>query len=132
MAHTEGGSAKRPNNLEFLLRTLAGFMVHPNVGAVLAVDEGDEAVTNEDLRRYLEANHYPLADLPHRFLTLSDGFEASLARAESVVREWIPLVSAMPRTNQPLSELKIALQCGGSDAFPVSPAIRWPPGWPVR
>jgi altronate dehydratase len=117
VAHTEGGSADRPNNLEFLLRTLAGFMVHPNVGAVLAVDEGDEAVTNDDLRRYLEANHYPLADLPHRFFTLSDGFEASLARAESVVREWIPQVSALPRTDQPLSELKIALQCGGSDAF---------------
>ena len=38
VAHTEGGSRSEPNNRELLLRTLAGFMVHPNVGAVLAVD----------------------------------------------------------------------------------------------
>jgi hypothetical protein len=37
VAHTEGGGDERPNNLDLLLRTLAGFMVHPNVGAVLAV-----------------------------------------------------------------------------------------------
>ncbi|HEX2621619.1 MAG TPA: UxaA family hydrolase, partial [Phototrophicaceae bacterium] len=32
-AHTEGGNAQ-PNNLDLLLRTLAGFAVNPNVGAV--------------------------------------------------------------------------------------------------
>ncbi|MEC7287966.1 MAG: UxaA family hydrolase, partial [Verrucomicrobiota bacterium] len=36
VAHTEGGSRSEPNNRALLLRTLAGFMVHPNVGAVLA------------------------------------------------------------------------------------------------
>ena len=39
VAHTEGGAGP-PNNRELLLRTLAGFVVHPNVGAVLAVDRG--------------------------------------------------------------------------------------------
>ena len=37
IAHTEGGNRSEPNNRELLLRTLAGFMVHANVGAVLAV-----------------------------------------------------------------------------------------------
>ena len=46
VTHTEGGSGARLNNLDFILRTLAGFMVHANVGAVLAVDFGSEAVTN--------------------------------------------------------------------------------------
>ena len=32
VAHTEGGH-QNPNNRELLLRTLAGFMAHPNVGA---------------------------------------------------------------------------------------------------
>ena len=37
VAHTEGGH-DNPNNTESVLRTLAGFIVHPNVGAVLCVD----------------------------------------------------------------------------------------------
>ena len=52
VAHTEGGEGRTPNNLDLLLRTLSGFMVNPNVGAVLAIDGGDEgAVANGALRR---------------------------------------------------------------------------------
>ena len=36
VTHTEGGGNRQPNNLEFVLRSLAGFIVHPNIGAVLA------------------------------------------------------------------------------------------------
>ncbi len=117
VAHTEGGSADTPNNLEFLLRTLAGFMIHPNVGAVLALDQGDEAVTNERLRRFMEEHDYPLAAVPHTFLTLDGSFQENLARGESIIRGWLPEVDATPRTRESLSNLKIALQCGGSDAF---------------
>ena len=42
IAHTEGGGEATPNNLQLVLRTMAGLMVHPNVGAVLAVDSGSE------------------------------------------------------------------------------------------
>ena len=38
IAHTEGGGPGEPNNSAEVLRALAGFLVHPNVGAVLAVD----------------------------------------------------------------------------------------------
>ncbi|HEY8287052.1 MAG TPA: UxaA family hydrolase, partial [Chloroflexota bacterium] len=106
-----------PNNVEFLLRTLAGFMAHPNVGAVLAVDEGDEAVNNQRVQRFLAEHGYPLAAVPHHFLSLGEGFQASLTRGEAIIAEWVPLVDAATRTEEPLSELKIALQCGGSDAF---------------
>ncbi len=34
-----------------------------------------------------------------------------------MVKAWVPEISALQRTPQPLSELRIALQCGGSDAF---------------
>ncbi len=117
VTHTEGGGAAEPNNIEFLLRTLAGFMVHSNVGAVLAVDQGDEAVNNARLQRFMEEHDYPLAAVPHYFLSLSDGFQANLARGQAILEEWVPLVNAMPRGSEPLSALKIALQCGGSDAF---------------
>jgi altronate dehydratase len=116
VAHTEGG-AERPNNLALLLRTLAGFVVHPNVGAVLVVDQGDEAVTGALLREYLATYDYPLADVPHRFVTLRDRFEDDLARGVALIKRWLPEVAASPRTRQPLAAVKLGLQCGGSDAF---------------
>lgn len=116
LSHTEGGTGD-PNNLDLLLRTLAGFAVHPNVGAVLIVDYGDEALTGGMLRRYMLDNGYPLDDVPHRFVTLRDTFEADLARGEALVEGWLSSVAATDRTAQPLSTLKLGLQCGGSDAF---------------
>jgi len=116
VAHTEGGHDD-PHNTEFVLRTLAGFAVHPNVGAVLCVDYGVEPVTNALLQAYLADNDYPLDAVPHEFLTLTDGFQTSLERAEGIVRGWLEEVNATARGLTPLSELKLALQCGGSDAF---------------
>jgi altronate dehydratase len=115
-AHTEGAHP-HPNNLEILLRTLAGFMVNPNVGAVLAVDYGVEPVTNVMLRDWLQAHNYPVDDLPHHFLSLTGGFQENLAKGEQIVRGWLEAVNATPRTEESVANLKIALQCGGSDAF---------------
>ena len=117
IAHTEGGGTERPNNLDFVLRTLGGFFVHPNVGAVLAVDVGNEAVTNHLLHAFMCANNYPLNELTHEFLGMTGSFEEALARGESIVRGWLPEVDQCRRTTQPLEKLRIALQCGGSDAF---------------
>ncbi len=47
VAHTEGGEDRTPNNLDLLLRTLSGFMVNPNVGAVLALDDGGRGGRHE-------------------------------------------------------------------------------------
>ncbi|MDQ3397740.1 MAG: UxaA family hydrolase, partial [Deinococcota bacterium] len=109
-------NGERPNNLELLLRTLAGFIVHPNVGAVLIVDDGAGAVTNPMLRTFLKEHAYPLHDVPHRFLTLGS-FEAGLEQGEATVKNWLEAVNATQRTQEPADQLKIALQCGGSDAF---------------
>ena len=116
VAHTEGGH-QNPNNRELLLRTLAGFMAHPNVGAVVALDFGGEAVTNADLRRYMLDNDYPLAHVLHRFHSLSTSFDANVAWFRDLLADWLPRVNQLERSAQPLSALKIALQCGGSDAF---------------
>ena len=117
VTHTEGGSGRTPNNRDFLLRTLAGFMVHPNVGAVLAVDYGTEETGNNTLREFMRAGDYPLQDVTHSFFTIQGGFEDEVNRACEQVAMWLPQVNAVPRTPQPLKHLKLALQCGGSDAF---------------
>ncbi len=117
IAHTEGGGTEEPNNTTEILRALAGFIVHPNVGAVLAVDYGVEPVTNARLQAFMREHRYPLADVPHQFLTLDRGLAAGLADGEQLVRGWLPDVAAQRRTGEPLSGLRVALQCGGSDAF---------------
>lgn len=127
IAHTEGDSSN-PNNRALLLRTLAGFMVNPNVGAVLMVDYGIEPITNAILRDYMVAQGYALDAVPHQWLSLRGGFQENLAKGEAIVREWLPMVNATPRTAESLAHLKIALQCGGSDAFSGisgNPLIGW-------
>lgn len=117
LAHTEGGGPEEPNNSREVLRALAGFIVHPNVGAVLAVDEGSEPISNQRLQAFMTENGYALDDVPHAFLSLRDGLAATLAKGETIVRGWLPVIAAQVRTPEPLSELRVALQCGGSDAF---------------
>jgi altronate dehydratase len=117
IAHTEGGGPDQPHNTAEVLRCLAGFMTHPNVAAVLAVDHGVEPITNTLLRDFMEKRGDPLADVPHHFLTLSGGLAAGLGEGERIVRAWLPAAHALARTAEPIAALRIALQCGGSDAF---------------
>ncbi len=117
VAHTEGGGTREPNNALEVLRALAGFVVHPNVGAVLAVDHGIEPITNARLRAFLLERNYPLAEVRHAFFSVTQAHDDALAAAEAIVRPWIADVASDARTARPLSELRLALQCGGSDAF---------------
>jgi altronate dehydratase len=117
VAHTEGGGPGEPNNTAEVLRALAGFMVHPNVGAVLALDLGVEPITNARLQAFMHEHGHPLEHVRHAFLSVGDGLAAGLARGEAIVRGWIDAVQADVRTDEPLAGLRIALQCGGSDAF---------------
>jgi altronate dehydratase len=128
VAHTEGGEGRTPNNLEILLRTLSGFAVHPNVGAVLVIDEDEGAVTGRMLHSFMEEHGYPIGDVPHRFMSLGRSFRLDLEKGEDIVRAWLPEVDAARRAPEPLSGLKLALQCGGSDAFSgvsANPLIGW-------
>ncbi len=129
VAHTEGATA-HANNQELVLRTLAGFMVHPNVAAVLAVDYGDGAVNNLGLEAMMREAGYPLSAVAHHFLTLDPhaDFSAELGRGEAIVRDWLPEVATMRRSAESVRHLKIALQCGGSDAFSGisgNPLVGW-------
>lgn len=117
VAHTEAGENHPPNNLHFLLAALAGFLVHPNVGAVMLVDEPDGVVTADTVRRYMRERGYPQITVPHAFLTRRGAFSDDVDRAAAVVASWLEPVAAQRRTEQPLADLRVALQCGGSDAF---------------
>ena len=117
VTHTEGGATLRPNNLDLVLRALGGFMVHPNVGAVLAVDDDAGPVTNAALRADMVTRGYPLASVPHAFLSVGAAFEAGLAEGERLAEALLEPLLRDVRTSQSAAHLALALQCGGSDAF---------------
>ncbi|WP_228265817.1 UxaA family hydrolase [Microlunatus elymi] len=117
VAHTEAGEDTRPNNADFVLAVLAGTLVHPNVGAVLLVDDPGAVITSKDVNQFMAARNYPAVTIPCAAFTRRGGFEDDLARAAEIVDPWLPQVLQARRTPQPLSALKIGLQCGGSDAF---------------
>lgn len=117
VAHTEGGEDGTPNNLQFLLATLAGFVLNANVGAVLIVDTEDDVVSGQRIQEFMAEQGYPPIRVPHAFFTRSAGFEADLSTAGRLIEPWLPVVAAQRRTEVPLADLWIGLQCGGSDAF---------------
>lgn len=130
VVHTESGTG---NNAALFRRTLAGFIVHPNIAGALVVSRSFDAFTSLDLESYMRSSKGEedgasdfcglLDSTPHYFLTMGSGlsFEEQL---DCVVRTMhshiLPAASApenCTRTPAPLSELRVALQCGGSDAF---------------
>lgn len=125
VTHTEGGATVKPNNLDFVLRTLAGFMVHPNVGAVLTVDYGAGAYGNADLERFMRQGDYAVDDVLHAFVGIDRDRYSELARNSAIIESWLPAVNACERSAQPMSYLKVALQCGGSDVFSGNALAGW-------
>ncbi len=117
VTHTEGGGGQRPNNLDFVLRTLAGFMLHANVGAVLVVDYATGSFDNNSLRDFMASGGYAVDDVTHAFMDLAADRETELERAVGTVRGWLPEVNSCERTTETAANLRLALQCGGSDAF---------------
>jgi len=117
VTHTEGGGKERPHNLDFILRTLAGFCVHGNTGAVLVLDHCSGAYDLGGLETFMHAEGYRLDHVPHAFVSAQGSFSTAMDRAMAAVQDLWPQATAAQRSEQPLSGLRLALQCGGSDAF---------------
>ena len=115
VAHTEGSAANSPNNREMLLRTLAGLITHPNVGAALVLESRGDSISSQELRDFM-ADDYALDAMPHAFLDIAPTAKL-IARGQAIITDWLPRVDAELRSPQPVSGLNIAMQCGGSDAF---------------
>ena len=62
VSHSEGGDAcgssgghHDHNNLSFVLSVLSGWASHPNVAAVLAVEDADASLTWEQVQKHADA-----------------------------------------------------------------------------
>ncbi len=105
-----GGEAYR-----VIERTLAGYAVSPNLGAVLLVGLGCEAMQIALLKE-----DFDLAESPRfRSFAIQDegGTRRAIAEGIAAVEAMLPVADAARRTTVPASALTVGLQCGGSDAL---------------
>jgi altronate hydrolase len=104
-----------------LQRTLAGMARNPNVGAYILVGLGCEVNQVGDLVHNYNMARNGHGDFDERapLLTIQDegGIRKTVAAGVAAVEALLPHVDQAVRTPQPLSELMIALQCGGSDGW---------------
>lgn len=117
VTHTEGGTGRRENNHQLVIRTLAGFAVNPNVGAAIIVNHPESSIENAEVLEALNNLPLPSTSYTVRYFTatgnLSEDIDGVVATANSVVSR----VKRSERENAPISALRLAMQCGGSDAF---------------
>lgn len=100
---------------DLLRRTLWGTAANPNFGAVLLVGLGCEVIQSAQL-----AKDFGLQGREDfRTFTIQDvgGTRKAVERGVEALRELLPVAAAATRTECPVSELRLGLQCGGSDAW---------------
>lgn len=116
LAHGTGcGMAASGRGYDILENVLWGSATHPNVGAAVFVGLGCEVM---QIGRMQSRFGSVGTDRLHA-LTIQDsgGTLATIAAIKSHVADILPRVNAISRSPQPMSALRIGLQCGGSDGF---------------
>lgn len=112
-AHGSGcGMASSGHGPEMLERVLLGVASHPNVGAAMFVGLGCEVM---QLARFKAR----IGDARFFGLTIQEagGTRATIERIKAHLREILPVVNEATRVPCPVSDLRIGLQCGGSDGL---------------
>jgi len=118
VAFTHGtgcGMAASGEGYDLLQRTLWGHAANPNTGGALMIGLGCEVF---QIPRMMET--YRLKDRDtFRTMTIqgSGGTRSTVAQAVEAVKAMLPAVNDAAREDVPVSQLALALQCGGSDGY---------------
>src|SRR5499427_7427337 len=113
-----------------LQRVLAGYAKHPNVAAYILIGLGCEvnqaAVLVE--RQRMAAPGHPERRPFVVNIQEAGGIRKTVERATAEVAKLLPIANEARRTKQPISELVLATNCGGSDGnsgITANPALGW-------
>src|SRR2546427_594846 len=113
-----------------LQRVLAGYAKHPNVAAYILVGLGCE--TNQAAvmveRQRMSAPGHPERKPFLVNIQEAGGIRKTVERAAQEVAKLLPFANEARRSRQPVSELVLATNCGGSDAnsgMTANPALGW-------
>lgn len=119
LTHKNGcGMRLGSDALEQLQRVLAGMALHANIGAYVLMGLGCE--TNQ-VREMIETMGLSAGGNWKKplFLTIQEnhGIAQTVEETTRIIAELLPQVNDVKREPIPISELTVALQCGGSDGW---------------
>ncbi|PYO55933.1 MAG: galactonate dehydratase, partial [Candidatus Rokuibacteriota bacterium] len=113
-----------------LQRVLAGYAKHPNVAAYILIGLGcevNQAAVMVDKQRMAAPGHPERKPLIVN-IQEAGGIRKTVERAVAEVAKLLPMANEARRTKQPISELVLATNCGGSDGnsgITANPALGW-------
>jgi altronate hydrolase len=116
LTHKSGcGLSADGEAIDLLRRTLGGYARHPNFAGVLLVGLGCE---DNQIGRLMQREALAPGDRVHA-LTIqeSGGTNAAVRAGVGYIRDLLPTANAIARVPVPAAQLKLGLQCGGSDGF---------------
>ncbi len=119
LTHKSGcGMRHGSEAVEQLQRVLAGMAMHPNISGYLLVGLGCESNQVQEMIQNRELDNERLWKKP-LFLTLQEnhGVATTVEKGYRMLAELLPEANAVCRVPIPISELTLALQCGGSDGW---------------
>jgi altronate hydrolase len=101
--------------MDLLRRTLAGYIRHANLAAVLVIGLGCE---RNQIAGLLEAENLSTGPRLKTFVMQeTGGTRRTIEAGVAAVKELLPAANRITRTRVPAAHLSIGLQCGGSDGF---------------
>ncbi|MFL5800374.1 MAG: UxaA family hydrolase [Roseiflexaceae bacterium] len=116
LAHKNGCATREGSSeLGLLQRTLAGFARNPNVAGYLFIGLGCEVNQFESLMVSQQLNGFRLP--PYIGIQDAGGVAAAVEDGLKAVAALLQRADTYRRESLPVSELALALQCGGSDGF---------------
>jgi altronate dehydratase len=116
--HNKGCGCPDGSNIEILLRVLANYADHPNVGGVVMLELGCEktnlSIVEQHLQRFNRTMTKPLVRIG---VQDAGGTQAAIQKGLDAVREMLPAVNETKRELCSVSDLVLGVKCGASDAF---------------
>jgi altronate dehydratase large subunit len=111
--HAHGCGRGGPD-LGLQIKTLAGLVQNPNVGAVVLVGLGCEVVSVGLLKGAVARSGKPLETV---VIQEVGGSRKAADRAEGLARRLLGELESLPRERGTAADLMVGLECGGSDTF---------------
>ncbi len=116
--HNKGCGCQDGSNLDIMLRVLANYADHPNVGGVVLIDLGCEKTNLAKVEKYLLKREISF-DKPIAKIGIQEigGTQAAIERGLKEVQAMLPIVNEAEREEFSVSELVLGVKCGSSDGF---------------
>lgn len=118
LPHNKGCGCQDGTNLDIMLRTLANYADHPNVGGVILMDLGCEKTNLQFVEKYLLKREKEFQKPVYKIgIQEVGGTQKAIEIGLQYVKEMLPIVNEAKRETFPISELVLGVKCGGSDGF---------------